>query len=183
MFATSTEVSTRNQLNAGYVDCSMTMGGSDSYAYYACRQKRSSLVYNKKLTRDGADVYGPEIKIKKEECINHVSKKLGTSLRKAVTEWQARGVSLGGKSRGSLKKDTIKKLSRYYQKRFARTKAAFARGKVPGPQVKHVNTPLKEAHLDKIMPIYQILVSNELIQRCIKCDTKCKREPSHHHMG
>ncbi|GFS94289.1 uncharacterized protein TNCV_2013651 [Trichonephila clavipes] len=30
------------------------------------------------------EVYGPEIKIKKEECINHVSKRLGTSLRKAL---------------------------------------------------------------------------------------------------
>ncbi|GFW41017.1 uncharacterized protein TNCV_414261 [Trichonephila clavipes] len=54
-------------------------------------------------------VYGPEIKIKKEECINHVSKKLGKSLRKSVKEWWARGVSLGGKSRGSLKEETIKK--------------------------------------------------------------------------
>ncbi|GFV21675.1 uncharacterized protein TNCV_1834531 [Trichonephila clavipes] len=32
------------------------------------------------------EVYGPEIKLKKEECINHVSKRLGTSLRKAVKE-------------------------------------------------------------------------------------------------
>ncbi|GFW76785.1 uncharacterized protein TNCV_58831 [Trichonephila clavipes] len=61
------------------------------------------------------EVYGPEIKIKKEECINHVSKRLGTCLRKAVKEWWARGVSLGRKSRGSLKEETIKKLSRYYQ--------------------------------------------------------------------
>ncbi|GFU25741.1 uncharacterized protein TNCV_5103451 [Trichonephila clavipes] len=56
------------------------------------------------------EVYGHEIKIKKEECINHVSKRLGTSLRKAVKEWRARGVSLGGKSRGSLKEETIKKI-------------------------------------------------------------------------
>ncbi|GFS87877.1 uncharacterized protein TNCV_4084291 [Trichonephila clavipes] len=61
------------------------------------------------------EVYGPEIKIKKEECINHVSKRLGTSLRKVVKECWARGVSLGEKSRGSLKEETIKKLSRYYQ--------------------------------------------------------------------
>ncbi|GFW93550.1 uncharacterized protein TNCV_47531 [Trichonephila clavipes] len=61
------------------------------------------------------EVYGPEIKIKKEEGINHVSKRLGTFLRKAVKERRARGVSLGGKSRGSLKEETIKKLSRYYQ--------------------------------------------------------------------
>ncbi|GFV26079.1 uncharacterized protein TNCV_3181141 [Trichonephila clavipes] len=40
---------------------------------------------------------------------------LRTSLRKAVKEWRARGVSLGGKSRGSLKEETIKKLSQYYQ--------------------------------------------------------------------
>ncbi|GFT54386.1 uncharacterized protein TNCV_2727231 [Trichonephila clavipes] len=61
------------------------------------------------------EVYGPEIKIKKEECINPVSKRLGTSLRKSVKELRARGVSLGGKSRGSLKEEIIKKLSRYYQ--------------------------------------------------------------------
>ncbi|GFW16748.1 uncharacterized protein TNCV_1639841 [Trichonephila clavipes] len=61
------------------------------------------------------EVYGPEIKIKIEDCINHVRKRLGTSLRKAVKEWRARGVSLGGKSRGSLKEETIKKLSQYYQ--------------------------------------------------------------------
>ncbi|GFW88649.1 uncharacterized protein TNCV_829181 [Trichonephila clavipes] len=67
------------------------------------------------------EVYGPEIKIKKEECINHVSKTLGTSLRKAVKEWRARGVSLGGKSRGSLKEET-KNCHVTIKIRFARTK-------------------------------------------------------------
>ncbi|GFU83092.1 uncharacterized protein TNCV_65621 [Trichonephila clavipes] len=158
------------------------------------------------------EVYGPEIKIKKEECINHVSKSLrntglGTSLRKAVKEWRARGVSLGGKSRGSLKEETIKKLLRYYQNVIRSNKgdveamktaiyatlfhsistdqkaqhfkcptgkdswcffqAALACGEVPGPHVKHVKTPWKETHLAKIMPIYQILASNELFQRCV----------------
>ncbi|GFX54056.1 uncharacterized protein TNCV_2336921 [Trichonephila clavipes] len=41
------------------------------------------------------EVYGPEIKIKKEECINHVSKMLGTSLRKAVKEWAGKRCFLG----------------------------------------------------------------------------------------
>ncbi|GFY26213.1 uncharacterized protein TNCV_355291 [Trichonephila clavipes] len=68
-----------------------------------------------KIQQNSMCVYGPEIKIKIEDCINHVSKRVGTSLRKAVKEWRARGVSLGGKSRGSLKEDTIKKLSQYYQ--------------------------------------------------------------------
>ncbi|GFU12572.1 uncharacterized protein TNCV_4244821 [Trichonephila clavipes] len=165
------------------------------------------------------EVYGPEIKIKKEECINHVSKRLGTSLRKAVKEWRARGVSLGGKSCGSLKEETIKKLSRYYQNVIRLNKgdveamktaiyatlfhsistdqkpqhfkcptgkdswcffqAALARGEVPGPHVKHVKTPLKETRLAKIMPIYQRLTSNELLQRCIRCVTQNANESLH----
>ncbi|GFX92993.1 uncharacterized protein TNCV_139371 [Trichonephila clavipes] len=49
------------------------------------------------------EVHGHEIKIKKEECINHVRKRLVKSLRKAVKEWRTRGVSLGGEYRDSLK--------------------------------------------------------------------------------
>ncbi|GFX55829.1 uncharacterized protein TNCV_609951 [Trichonephila clavipes] len=146
------------------------------------------------------EVYGPEIKIKKEECINHVNKRIGASLRKAVKEWRVRGVSLGGKFRGNLKEETIKKLSRYYQNAIRSNKgdveamktaiyailfhsistdqnpqhfkyptgkdswcfflAALDRGEVPGPNVKHVKTPMKETHLAKIMQIYQRLSSN-----------------------
>ncbi|GFX70308.1 uncharacterized protein TNCV_2955281 [Trichonephila clavipes] len=134
---------------------------------------------------------------------------LGISLRKAVKEWRARGVSMGGKSRGSLKEETIKKISCYYQNAIRSNKgdveamktaiyatlfhsismnqkpqhfkcptgkdswcffhAALARGEVPGPHVKHVKTPLKKTHLVKIMPIYQILALNELLQRSIRC--------------
>ncbi|GFX22222.1 uncharacterized protein TNCV_2950681 [Trichonephila clavipes] len=58
-------------------------------------------------------------------------------------------------------------------------KAALARGEVPGPHVKHVKTPLKEIHLAKIMPIYQRLASNELLQRCIRCVTQNANESLH----
>ncbi|GFY20982.1 uncharacterized protein TNCV_3990261 [Trichonephila clavipes] len=151
--------------------------------------------------------------------VNTQNLRLGTSLRKAVKEWWARGVSLGGKSRGSLKEETIKKLSRYYQNAIRSNKgdveamktaiyatlfhsistdqkpqhfkcptgkdswcffqAALTRGEVPGPHVKHVKTPLKETHLAKIMPIYQILASNELLQRCIRCVTQNANENLH----
>ncbi|GFV37605.1 uncharacterized protein TNCV_4982271 [Trichonephila clavipes] len=74
------------------------------------------------------EVYSLEIKIKKEECINH---------------------------------------------------AALAHDEVPGPHVKHVKTPLKEAHLAKIMQIYQILASNELLQRGIRCVTQKANESLH----
>ncbi|GBM24898.1 hypothetical protein AVEN_23434-1 [Araneus ventricosus] len=55
------------------------------------------------------------LKLKKEECVNHVSKRLGTSLRKVVQEWRTIGVTFGGKSHGNLTEETIKKLTRYYQ--------------------------------------------------------------------
>ncbi|GFV84763.1 uncharacterized protein TNCV_4297451 [Trichonephila clavipes] len=57
--------------------------------------------------------------------------------------------------------------------------AALPRGEVSGPHVKHVKTPLKEAHLAKIMPIHQRLTSNELLQRCIKCLTQNANESLH----
>ncbi|GFU72357.1 uncharacterized protein TNCV_933081 [Trichonephila clavipes] len=57
--------------------------------------------------------------------------------------------------------------------------AALARGEVPGSHVKHVKTPLKETHLAKIMPIYQRLASNELLQRCIRCVTQNANESLH----
>ncbi|GFV79036.1 uncharacterized protein TNCV_3687431 [Trichonephila clavipes] len=57
--------------------------------------------------------------------------------------------------------------------------AALARGEVPGPHVKHEKTPLKEAHVTKIMPIYQRLASNELRQRCIRCVTQNANESLH----
>lgn len=67
-------------------------------------------------------IYGKDVILKKEECVNHVSKRLGTGLRNAVKEWKARGVTLGGKSYGSLKESTIKKLTVYYQRAILRNK-------------------------------------------------------------
>ncbi|GFS65668.1 uncharacterized protein TNCV_1925061 [Trichonephila clavipes] len=67
-------------------------------------------------------VYGPDIVIKKEECINHVNKRLGTALRSTLKDCRAQGISLGGKAHGSLKEATIKKLTTYYQKAILRNK-------------------------------------------------------------
>ncbi|GFV94392.1 uncharacterized protein TNCV_3352301 [Trichonephila clavipes] len=48
------------------------------------------------------NVYGSETKIKNKECINHGSKSLGTALRQTIKDWRVKGVTLGGKKRGSL---------------------------------------------------------------------------------
>ncbi|GBO43982.1 hypothetical protein AVEN_219740-1 [Araneus ventricosus] len=61
-------------------------------------------------------VYGKNVTIMKEECINHVAKRVGTCLRNVVQDWKKKGVTLGGKKRGSLKDETIKKLQNFYRK-------------------------------------------------------------------
>ncbi|XP_068081863.1 uncharacterized protein [Anabrus simplex] len=60
-------------------------------------------------------VYGPGITIVKEECINHVSKRLGTALRNTVRDWKAKGETLGGRKEGSLTETTMTKLGHYFR--------------------------------------------------------------------
>ncbi|GBM87287.1 hypothetical protein AVEN_2184-1 [Araneus ventricosus] len=64
-------------------------------------------------------VYGKNVTIMKEECINHVAKRVGTGLRNVVQDWKKKGVTLGGKKSGSLKDETIKKLQNFYRKTIA----------------------------------------------------------------
>ena len=42
-------------------------------------------------------VYGDDITIAKEECVNHVAKRMGTALRKLTTQTKKTGVTLGGR--------------------------------------------------------------------------------------
>ena len=59
--------------------------------------------------------YGPTIAIKNEECVNHVSKRLGTALRNLVSAQSKRGLTLGGRKSGSLTQVKIKLLQGYYK--------------------------------------------------------------------
>ena len=60
------------------------------------------------------NVYGEDCTITKEECINHVSKRLGTALRKVAAEGRQEGVVTGGRGYGKLTAATITKLTKYY---------------------------------------------------------------------
>lgn len=62
------------------------------------------------------NVYGHDKKIAKEECINHVAKRLGTGLRNKVAEWRTKGITISGRKEGSLKENTIVKLTNFYRK-------------------------------------------------------------------
>lgn len=61
------------------------------------------------------NVYGREVTLKKEECINHVAKRMGTGLRQVVQSWKTKGVRLGGHAKGALTNATITKLTSYYR--------------------------------------------------------------------
>ena len=58
------------------------------------------------------DVYSPDVVIKKEDCINHVSKRMGAALRNIVTVSKAQKDPISGK--GKLTVDKIAKMQNYY---------------------------------------------------------------------
>ena len=60
-------------------------------------------------------VYG-DVELQKEECINHVTKRLGTALRKLATSGKQAGIILRGRGYGKLKQTTLNKLMAYYGK-------------------------------------------------------------------
>lgn len=163
-------------------------------------------------------VYGKDVDIKKEECVNHVSKRLGTALRNKVKEWRTKGVTLGGKKQGSLTEATIVKLQNFYRKGIVdnapdvvkmkssifatlfhcmSTDAKPMHSKCPEGEFswcfynrakasnkaqqmhKSMKTRLSEVVVEKIMPVYQRLASNEILQRCVSGKTQNANEALH----
>ena len=59
-------------------------------------------------------VYGEERTIEKEECVNHVAKRMGAALNNLVIEAKSQGSSVSGK--GKLTKEKIVKIQNYYGK-------------------------------------------------------------------
>ena len=58
--------------------------------------------------------YGSDHSIHKEECVNHVGKRLGTALRNVVADNAKRKITLGGVGFGRLTQAKITKLQTYY---------------------------------------------------------------------
>ena len=58
-------------------------------------------------------VYGKDVSINKDECINYVSKRIGTALRNLKEQCTAKGESIGGKG-FKLTNDLITKIQNYY---------------------------------------------------------------------
>lgn len=60
--------------------------------------------------------YGEGMEVEKEECVNHVAKRLSTGLRNLVTTCSKQGVTLGGRGKGQLTGNAIRKLTIYYNR-------------------------------------------------------------------
>lgn len=166
-----------------------------------------------------SNVYGSEVKLKKEECINHVGKRMGTALRNLVETEKKRGRTLGGKKHGSLTTKTINKLTKYYRNAIIRNKndvkamktdiyailyhcgstdtkpnhkkcpykvdswcfynRALCAGKKPEKHKLKIKTPLRADVICKMMPIFQRLAADSLLQRCTKSGTQNSNESLH----
>lgn len=79
--------------------------------------------YNSNIhMNENAGPYGEDHKVIKEECVNHVHKRMGTALRKLVrdttTEYQTKGGEVKQRKllagRGKLTENVINKLTKYY---------------------------------------------------------------------
>nr|XP_042913580.1 uncharacterized protein LOC122273614 [Parasteatoda tepidariorum] len=162
-------------------------------------------------------VYG-DITVSKEECLNHVAKRLGTALRNKVKEWRIKKVTLGGRKKGNLTEANILKLQNYYRKAIrqnvpdiSKMKSAiyaslkhcsstdakpshshcpegasswcfFQRAIAEGrPIAKHSQMKmfLSQAVVEKIMPVYQRLASEEILKRCVAGKTQNRNESLH----
>ena len=96
--ATAAEIMWGRSLDSGFQYTTMVSDGDSRTFSQFCNLK----------------VYGEDVVLVKEECINHVAKQLGIALKKLATQSKKAGVTLGGKGYGKLTENTIKQLRIYY---------------------------------------------------------------------
>ncbi|KAE8749128.1 hypothetical protein FOCC_FOCC004036 [Frankliniella occidentalis] len=134
--------------------------------------------------------YGEDIIIEKEECVNHVGKRLRTALRNLVQEEKARGVTLRGKKAGALKDTTIVRLQSYYQKAIKSTipdipraqkeiNAALDHMNSTDKKPKHTKCPKGVEMFAKVKPIYKRMTEKALLERCVNLSTQNPNECLH----
>ena len=59
--------------------------------------------------------YGQEVKINKEECINHISKRMYSNLKNFATKRSAQGKPIGGQGKGKITEKRMKQWGTYYR--------------------------------------------------------------------
>ncbi|GFO04327.1 hypothetical protein PoB_003083200 [Plakobranchus ocellatus] len=66
------------------------------------------------LALSNGNIYGGDCPIEKEECVNHVSKRLNTGLRNLKSSLSKKSIRIGGNAKGSLSDPKIGLLQSYY---------------------------------------------------------------------
>ena len=110
--------------------CSVNYEGASGMMEPECAEvmwKRSVSLHNMRYTTMVGDgdskaydtvcdkkPYGDGVLIEKEECMNHISKRLGSALRNLVSDMSKKGVTLGGRKPGSLTANKIRTLGIYF---------------------------------------------------------------------
>ena len=164
-------------------------------------------------------VYGDNVDLVKEECINHIHKRMGTALRNLVADERKRGTTIGGRKHGNLTAEKIERIARYYRNAIlqnsgnvpAMKNAIYAildhcrstdsqpkhskcprgeeswcfynrahdKNETPGSHMKFLHTPLSESVVCKMIPIFQRLASDSLLERCAAGRTQNANESLH----
>ena len=86
------------------------------------RSKQIGLRYTTMLSDGDSKLFNELVRLKpygqqsisKEECINHVGKRLGTALRNLVSDQSKQKVTLGGRGYGRLTQHAVTKLQLFY---------------------------------------------------------------------
>ncbi|KAJ8673762.1 hypothetical protein QAD02_011490 [Eretmocerus hayati] len=75
-----------------------------------------------KVHKHLCEVQPYSVPISKEECLNHVAKRLTTGLRQVVAVSKSQGITLGGKAKGALTNRVITQLGSYYRSAIVRNR-------------------------------------------------------------
>lgn len=164
-------------------------------------------------------VYGDNVDLVKEECINHIHKRMGTALRNLVSDEKKRSSTIGGRKHGNLTAQKIEKIARYYRNAILQHSGnvpgmknaiyaildhcrstdrqpkhskcpsgeqswcfynrALAKNETPGSHMTHLHTPLSERVVCKMLPLFQRLASDSLLERCASGRTQNANESLH----
>ncbi|GFS74776.1 uncharacterized protein TNCV_1690751 [Trichonephila clavipes] len=117
-------------------------------------------------------IYGSDIKIEKEECLNHIAKRLGTTLRNKVKEWKAIKDNVPDIDKmktaiyASLMhcSSTDKKLMHGKCPEGESSYMAIDKDETPG-SLSSKRTYLSPKVVEKIMSVYQRLASDTILER------------------
>ena len=91
----------------------------------------------------------PGMKVRKDECVNHVAKRMGKGLRTLVDTKRKQGITLGGNGKGKLTEKKMVRLQKYYKKAILSNDTVDGMNKAIWATYKHcISTDKDPQHAD-----------------------------------